>query len=127
MNEIEGVKHNYLTDGDRYSPTPAEERLLEILLNPDNLGKTIVEKCNLAKIARNTYYEIMKKPEFVKLQNSLAVDMIRDKVSDVLAASVKVATTSGARGFQDRQMLLRMYGLDVKEDENRVIIVNIGD
>lgn len=127
MNEIESVKYNYLTDGDRYTPTPAEERLLEVLLNPDNLGKTVTEKCNLAKIARNTYYDIMKKPEFVKLQNSLAINLIRDKVSDVLQASVKCATTSGARGFQDRRMLLEMFGVVVKEDDNRIVIVNIGE
>ena len=126
MNELLRCNDN-MTDGDRYTPTPAEEKLLEVLLNPENLGKTVTEKCNLAKIARNTYYDIMKKPEFVKLQNNLAINLIRDKVSDVLQASVKCATTSGARGFQDRRMLLEMFGVVVKEDDNRIVIVNIGE
>ena len=126
MSELIGCNDN-ITEPNKYMPTPAEEKLLSVLLNPDNLGLSVVEKCQLAKISRTTYYEIMKRPEFAKLQNNLAVSLIRDKISDVLQATVNSAIKGGSRGYQDRRMLLELYGIAVKADDNRITIINIGE
>jgi hypothetical protein len=33
---------------DKYKPTHSEKKLLEVLINPNNIGKSITERCNLA-------------------------------------------------------------------------------
>lgn len=96
---------------DEYKPTTAEERMLEVLLNPESTGKNTTEKCQLADVSRETWYKAFKKPGFVKLVNETSVDLIREKVSDVLNATYKSAMTEGAKGFQDRKILLEMAGV----------------
>lgn len=126
MNDLIGRNDNSTTNSDGYLPTPAEQRLMETLLNPESVGKSIAEKCQLAEISRETYYKTMKKTEFTSLLTRTSVDLVKDKIADVLAASVKVATTGGNGGFQDRKMLLEMFGVAVREEDNRIVIVNIG-
>ena len=48
-----------------YNLTAAEQRLLEVLVNPANVGLSVTEKCKLANISRTTYYDLMQKPEFL--------------------------------------------------------------
>ena len=48
------------TETDKYSPTPAEVRILEVSLNPEHAGKNITEKCRVAEVSRDTWYEIKK-------------------------------------------------------------------
>ena len=59
-----------MTENDKYKPTPAEKKLLEVLLNAENVGKSVQELCNLAGVSRNKYYDAMKKQEFVDLVTS---------------------------------------------------------
>lgn len=124
MSELIRCNDN-ITEPNKYKPTPAEEKLLEVLLSPDNLGLSITEKCQLAEISRTTYYEIMKRPEFTSLLTRTSVDLVKDKIADVLSASIKAATTGGNGGFQDRKMLLEMFGVVVREDDNKIVIVNM--
>lgn len=127
MNELTEYDGKNTSNIDGYQLTPAEQRLLETLLNPESVGKSVTEKCQMAKISRETYYATMRKPEFTWLLSKTSVDLIRDKIADVLNASIKAATTGGVRGYQDRRMLLEMFGIAVKEgDDNRIVIVNIG-
>lgn len=64
---------------DKYKPTPAEKKLLEVLLNAENVGKSVQELCNLAGVSRNKYYDAMKKQEFVDLVNKTTMDLIKGK------------------------------------------------
>ena len=57
------------TNDNIYRPTPAEKKLLEVLVSPENTGKSVQDLCNLANISRFKYYQAMKKPDFVKLVN----------------------------------------------------------
>ena len=50
------------TETDKYSPTPAEVRILEVSLNPEHAGKNVTEKCRVAKVSRDTWYEAFKSP-----------------------------------------------------------------
>lgn len=117
MNELIRCNDDITINGDKYKPTPAEQRLLETLLNPESVGKSVTDKCQMAEISRETYYGSMKKPEFTALLNKTSVDLIKDKISEILAASVKSATTGGSRGFQDRKMLLSMFGTYVERQD----------
>lgn len=127
MSELIRCNDNITSNTDKYEPTPAEQRLLETLLNPESVGKSVSEKCQMASISRETYYATMRKPAFTNLLSKTSVDLVRDKIADVLSASIKAATTGGNGGFQDRKMLLEMFGVVVKEDDNRIVIVNIGE
>lgn len=105
-----------ITNTDAYTLTVAEEKLLEVLLNPENIGKTVTEKCQIADISRDSYYRIIRKPEFVKVLNCSAVDLIKDKVSEIIESAIKYAV-SDYRCHQDRRMLLSMLGV-YKEESN---------
>lgn len=106
-----------MTIEDTYTPTTAEKKLLEVLINPQNVGESVQELCNLAGVSRNKYYDAMKKKAFVKLVNDITMDLIKGKASDVLNATYKFALTE--KGHQDRKMLLTIAGIytDKKETE----------
>ncbi|MGG5372847.1 phBC6A51 family helix-turn-helix protein [Enterococcus sp. AZ196] len=98
-----------LTNANRYKPTPAEKKLLEILINPEYIGKSVTDICKAATISRFKYYEAMKNEEFTKLVNEITMDLIKGKASDVLNASYKYALTE--KGHQDRKMILTIAGI----------------
>lgn len=127
MDENMELSTNNVTEVNKYVPSPAALELLEIKLNPDNLGKSVTDVCKIWGHSRTHFYELMGNSGFVELLNKTALDMVRDKVSDVLSASIKAATTGGVKGYQDRRMLLEMFGIAVKENDNRIVIVNIGE
>ena len=106
------------TKPNEYRPTKAEKKLLEALINPDNVGLNVEDMCAVAKISKNTYYTAMKKPDFIKLVNETTLDLVKGKVSDVLNASYLYALTE--KGFQDRKIILQMSGLLVEKSETTV-------
>lgn len=108
-----------MTKNDKYKPTTAEKKLLEVLLNPENIGKSVTELCTLAKISRNKYYDAMRNGNFVRLVNDTTLDLIKGKIHNVLNATYTHALN--VKGHQDRKLLLTMAGLysdkvDVKAD-----------
>ncbi|MDT2483152.1 phBC6A51 family helix-turn-helix protein [Enterococcus avium] len=107
-----------MTEKDKYKPTAAEKRLLEVLINPDYLGKNVTELCNLAGISRNKYYDAMKKKNFQSLVADTTQDLIKGKIGDVLNATYKYSLT--AKGHQDRKVLLTMAGLYVDKKETEI-------
>lgn len=107
-----------MTEKDKYKPTAAEKRLLEVLINPDYLGKNVTELCNLAEISRNKYYDAMKKKDFQSLVADTTQDLIKGKIGDVLNATYKYSLT--AKGHQDRKVLLTMAGLYVDKKETEL-------
>jgi len=104
-----------MTKTNKWSLTPARERLLEMLINPEHLGKNVTELCNLAEISRNSYYKFMNEPEFVELINKTSLDMVKAKMGDVVNATYKYAL--GEKGHQDRKLLLTMAGLYTDKQE----------
>jgi hypothetical protein len=110
MNEMTNNDLSIYTKYDEYLPTPGEQRLLEVLLNPSYYGKSITEKCQFADISRQTYYILMKKSEFTSLIKKTSIDLLKDRIGEILDASVKFAV-SNARCSQDRRMLLELIGL----------------
>ncbi len=89
--------------------TAGEQRLLEVLLNPEHTGKSITEKCRIAGISRAMYYRYMQDEKFLQMLNKTALMLIRDKVADVLNATYKFAMQS--RNHQDRKLLLELFDL----------------
>jgi len=91
--------------------TPSEIRLVEVLLNPENIGLTVVEKCKKADISPMHYYRMMKNSEYVKKVHELTLNMIKGRIADVIQASLECALNDKYKGFADRKMLLEMSGM----------------
>lgn len=106
------------TKANEYKPTAAEKRLLEVLINPEHLGKPVMELCSLAKIGKTKYYQAMKKDDFVELVNEVTMDLIKGKAADVLNATYKYAMT--AKGHQDRKMLLTIADIYRDKQETKM-------
>lgn len=113
-----------MTKNNTYTPTVAEQRLLETLSNPENTGKSITELCNLANVSRNKYYDAMDKQGFKDLKTELIMANLEGKIGDVINASYKYALEE--KGHQDRKMLLQMAGIHAdKQDINQTGDVSI--
>ena len=97
------------TNDNIYIPTPAEQKLLDVLFNPEHFGKNIRKLCSEAGVVHTVYYDAMKKPEFVRYYNDMFKELLKGKVGDIIAAAYKFATTE-AKCHQDRKMLLEMAG-----------------
>lgn len=104
-----------LTRVNTYKPTLAERKLLEVLINPEHLGKNVTEICEEAGISRGKYYQAIKIPGFNDLVTATTMDILKNKVSDILNATY-LSAISG-RGHQDRKMLLTMLGLYTDKQE----------
>ena len=91
-----------------YRPTTAEQKLLEVLLNPEFRTATVTEICKQAGISRQTYYKTTKKPEFMALYESQARDLVREAVGPVINAFVKAAKEGS---YPHGKVILEMAGL----------------
>lgn len=107
-----------MTKGDVYRPTPAEKRLLEVLINPENIGKSVTKLCNLANVSRNKYYDAMKKKPFQELVKDTTLELVKGKIGDVLNATYIYSLDE--KGHQDRKLLLTMAGLYKDKQETEI-------
>ena len=99
-----------------YRPTAAEERLLEVLMNPEHFGKSITDKCRIAEIDRQTYYNAMKKPEFCDFYNEQVKSNLKSSVGEIIQATHKFGTRFPGN-HQDRKILLEMAGAYTEKQE----------
>ena len=107
-----------MTKGNIYKPTTAEKKLLEVLINPENAGKTVTDICNLANVSRRKYYEAMGKEEFSNLVDETTMDLVTAKAGSVLNAAYKYAMKE--KGFQDRKMILTIAGIYVDKAQTEL-------
>ena len=107
-----------MTKTNIYKPTVAEKKLLEVLINPEHLGKNVTELCNLANVSRNKYYDAMKKEAFQELIKSTTLELVKAKIGDVLNATYIYSL--GEKGHQDRKLLLTMAGLYADKQETEI-------
>lgn len=117
--------NNEMTKVGEYSLTAPEQRLMEILLDPQSIGLSVTKICERADISRQAYYQIIKRDEFKQALNRTIIDLLGERIAGVLNASIKVALKDDPRGFNDRKMLLQMAGLLNSEDAGTKVNVNI--
>lgn len=115
---LQKVRYKDVTKGNIYKPTTAEKKLLEVLINPENAGKTVTDICNLANVSRRKYYEAMGKEEFSNLVNETTMDLVTAKAGSVLNAAYKYAMKE--KGFQDRKMILTIAGIYVDKTQTEL-------
>lgn len=104
----------------KFLPTPAEQKVIEQLVNPENLGKPIVKICEQAGVCTHVYYDALKKDGFYEFLNKTIIECIKSRIGDVLNACFKYATNN-AKNTADRRMLLEMAGMykETKVVENK--------
>lgn len=116
-----------MTITNEYQPTPAEMRLLKVMLDPEAVGLNITDKCEKANISRNTYYEAMKKKKFVELLNVSTIDMLKGEMSDIIKVFAKKALEGS---YNHGKLLLemgKMYTQHQVVDANIDATVSIED
>lgn len=91
-----------------YEPTPAELKLLEVLLDPGNRNRSKTEICQLADISRDTYYTAFKKPEFKELIRKTSKDLTIEYVLPTIHAFAQQARIGS---FQHGEAILEMAGV----------------
>lgn len=91
-----------------YQPTQAEQKIIEVLLDPANRMKSITEVCRIAQCDRSTYYRAFDKPEFVELYNRKSAELAKNYLGPVMNAFVREATRGS---FQHGKVLLEMAGV----------------
>jgi predicted DNA-binding transcriptional regulator AlpA len=104
------------TKKDKYKPTQAAKKLLEVLLNPECRFLNKTEVCKKARIRRSTYYVLFNNPRFVQYYKTKAKDLVAQAVGPVIGAFVKEAK---AGSFQHGKVILEMMDLhvDVKKHQ----------
>jgi len=95
-----------LTKGYGYKPTKAEQKLLEVLLNPNSIGKSVTAMCREAGVSTKVYYTGVKKEGFNDLVRDVSIELIKGKIAHVINATYENALEP--KGFQDRKMILAM-------------------
>lgn len=71
--------------------TRSEVRLLYVLADSEHNAKTVVEKCQLAKVSRETYYRAVAKPLFREAQREIARAIISQNLIQLMDVGVKQA------------------------------------
>ena len=93
------------TENNEYKPTDAENKLLEVMLNPENRFLSKTATCEKAGINRTTYYRIFSKPEFVAYYKKKALDLVDQAVVPIINTFNKLAI---AGSFQHGKAVLDM-------------------
>ncbi len=95
---------------DTYIMTDCEQKLLEVLVNPEHHGLNVLEKCQIANISRDTYYRLIKKPEFIKILTDMSFDLIKSRISEIVNATISHALKD-PKCHSDRKMLLELINV----------------
>ena len=96
--------------GKKYIPTPAEEKLLAVLADPDFRGRTITAKCEAAGVGTAVYTAAVKKPGFLDLIHDITISLAREYALETLQA-VKDFAVTNSRCAADRKLLLEIANI----------------
>ena len=97
MSELQNATNTGITEG--------EQKLLEVLLNPENRMKSITDICNTAGMSRQTYYRAFSKPEFSAVYKEKAKELVKQSVVPVINTFIREAQRGS---FQHGKVILEM-------------------
>jgi hypothetical protein len=97
-----------------YEPTPAEMKLLKVLLEPESLEMTVTDICKQAGVSRDVYYTAFNKPEFVKYQREVAQTLLAQALLPTIHAFQKEAKKGS---FSHGKVMLEMHDLYTEKQE----------
>lgn len=91
-----------------YIPTNVEKQLLDVLLDPEYATETVTRICEVAGVARATYYNCMQRPDFVAYYNAMSVALVKQALGPVINAMVHEAKKGS---FTHGKLILDMAGI----------------
>lgn len=113
---------------DKYDPTTAENKLLDVMLNPENRTLNVTDTCAMAKITRAAYYKIFNKPDFVEYYRAMSKKLVSQSLGPVINACVNKAKEGS---YHHIKIILEMgevhldkVGVVDKDGENITFNVN---
>lgn len=95
------------TKADIYKPTAKEKSLIEAMSDPENRFLNVSELCKVAEISRDSYYSMMKKPQFLEYYKQAQFEVVKGSIAKVLNATINFAV-SNPKCHGDRKILLEM-------------------
>lgn len=87
-----------------------ERRVVEVILNPENSGKSVTEKCEIANCGRQSWYRVLQKPSVVEAINQGSLLLIRDNLQPLVQKTLQYALESKSN-HQDRKYLFQLLGM----------------
>ena len=78
---MEENNKNELSEFNEYDLTPAELRLIQVMLDVGNVGKSVTDICEFAKISRPIYYMAIKKDNFKRALSETAISLVKHQAS----------------------------------------------
>jgi hypothetical protein len=102
--------------------TKAGEKLITILVQPENRFKNVSQVCELAGIDRKTYYNLFKNPAFVAYYKKHCAALVTEAQAKVINASIHGAVRGNAQHTKIILSMAGVYqektGLVINPDEN---------
>lgn len=95
-------------NSNKYRPTAAEKKILQVLCNPEHTTKSVTDICEIAGVNRSTYYRAFAKPAFVEYYHDACRQMLAECVGPVIRACEKKAREGS---FPHAKLLLEMAGM----------------
>jgi len=110
--------------------TEAEETLLDVLLQPENINLPVTKLCEKSGINTATYYRAFKKDHFVRRLQDEAVVLIHGSVIPILHKAKENALKDIPSSHHWAKILLEMSGMYVPNKAANVktdvkIIINV--
>lgn len=93
---------------DNYQPTPAERKLLVVMLDPESRVLTAKEICRRAGVSPPVYYNAMNKPLFVEYVRRLSFELIKQETMPLIQTAVAAAKLGS---FPHWRALMEMGGM----------------
>jgi hypothetical protein len=79
------------TNVNKYEPTSAEGKILDVMLNPENKNLNVTEICEAAGVSRTIYYRVFKNQEFVDYYREQSKNLVSQALGQVINACVNQA------------------------------------
>ncbi len=106
-----------LANPDKYRPTPKEQDLLEIMINPENYECTPSKLMELASVNPNCYYDAIKKKGFIELLKEKSFNLVDSSIPLVVNAFVSHAKKGS---YQHGKTLLEMGNM-IEDPSEKII------
>jgi hypothetical protein len=112
-----------LTKLNKYTPTNAEQKLLDVMLDPNNRLLNVTDTCTLAEISRKTYYDSFKRQEFVDLVHTTSLELVKQHAIELVMIGLRYAREGSSQHWKVLMEMGKLYNEKrALEQEDNVIV-----
>lgn len=112
INSMAATEDTPVLDGKKlpaYQPSRAARKLLEVLLNPEHRFKTKTEQCQLAKISRERFRQLLLDKDFMCHYTREAQRLVKGSQGAMVNALVKSAVRGNPQNLKVGLAMAGMY------------------